>query len=96
MTIGRCCRFSALFVASIQVEIPMAADPHDPLVQRQALQDLARELNLHVGEVVDLYEASLARLAAKAKVDQFLHVFAMREVQDRLNVHARRQARDQA
>lgn len=60
------------------------------------MQDLAQELNLQVGEVVDLYEASLARLAAKAKVEQFLHVFAMREVQDHLNVHAMRKARDQA
>jgi len=50
----------------------------------QSLENLAKEVNLQVGDVIKLYEASVAELASKAKIDTYLHVFAMRELRDKL------------
>lgn len=45
---------------------------------------------MHVGEVIQLYEASVEDLAAKAKIDTFLHVFAMRDLQQKLKARQRK------
>lgn len=70
----------------------MTSSHHEQPDRRQALKNLADEMNMHVGEVIQLYEASVAELAAQAKVDNFLHVFAMRELLQKLKA---RPARDE-
>lgn len=49
-----------------------------------ALESLAQEVNLDVKQVVKLYEESVAKLASRAKIDTYLHVFAMRELHEKL------------
>ena len=64
----------------------MAHSPNDRADPHQALESLARELNMHVGDVIKLYEDSVAELASKATIDTYLHVFAMRDLHDKLKV----------
>lgn len=68
----------------------MTSSHHEQTDRRQALKDLANELDMHIGEVIQLYEASVAELAAKAKIDTFLHVFAMRDLQQKLKARQRK------
>lgn len=55
--------------------------PPDP---QQALESLAKEMDLQVADVVKLYDESVSELASRAKIDTYLHVFAMRELRDKL------------
>lgn len=64
----------------------MAHSPNDRSDPKQALESLAKEMNLQVEEVVKLYEESVSELASRAKIDTYLHVFAMRELHDRLKL----------
>jgi hypothetical protein len=52
--------------------------------QQPVLDELAKAFSLDTGDVVALYEEVVAALAAKARIDTYLHVFAMRELQDKL------------
>ena len=62
----------------------MTSSASDQPNQLQALERLAKERDLQVQDVVRLYEESVATLASKARIDQFLHIFAMRDLKDRL------------
>lgn len=44
---------------------------------------------MQVDDVVKLYEESVSKLASRAKIDTYLHVFAMRELHDKLKKHKR-------
>lgn len=68
----------------------MAHAPNDRADPRQAIDSIAKEMNLSVDDVTALYEAVVAELAAKAKIDTYLHIFAMRDLQERLNIHGKR------
>ncbi|RTL34114.1 MAG: DUF3562 domain-containing protein [Burkholderiales bacterium] len=68
----------------------MAHAPNDRADLRQAIDSFAKEMNLSVDDVTALYEAVVAELAAKAKIDTYLHIFAMRDLRERLNIHGKR------
>lgn len=68
----------------------MAHAPNDRADLRQAIDGFAKEMNLSVDDVTALYEAVVAELAAKAKIDTYLHIFAMRDLRERLNIHGKR------
>ena len=62
----------------------MAPSPNDRSDPKQALECLAQEANMDVEQVVRMYEDAVATLASRAKIDTYLHVFAMRELHDKL------------
>lgn len=68
----------------------MAHAPNDRADLRQAIDSFAKEMNLSVDDVTALYEAVVAELAAKAKIDTYLYIFAMRDLRERLNIHGKR------
>jgi adenosylcobinamide amidohydrolase len=68
----------------------MAHAPNDRADPHQAIESFAKEMNLPVNDVVAMYEAAVAELAAKAKIDTYLHIFAMRDLQERLHVLGKR------
>ena len=62
----------------------MVRDPNDRPDPQHALESLAKEMNVKVDDVVKLYDESVSKLASRAKIDTYLHVFAMRELQEKL------------
>lgn len=67
----------------------MVRAPNDRSDPQQALESLAKEMNLQVDDVIKLYEESVSKLASRAKIDTYLHVFAMRELHEKLKTRKR-------
>lgn len=82
------CKFKAPVLPDLLLQIfHMAESPNDRADPMHALETLAKELNLQVKHVCKRYEESIAGLASKAKIDTYLHVFAMRDLVDKLSKH---------
>lgn len=54
----------------------------EPQLDRKQIEVLARDSQLPVDEVVTLYEHELAELGQGARVTTYLHLFAIRNVQE--------------
>lgn len=63
----------------------MSPVPNDRAAPHEALDNLAKEMNLPFADVMNAYETTMAELAAKAKIDTFLHIFAMRNLRDKFS-----------
>ncbi|MEO5676837.1 MAG: DUF3562 domain-containing protein [Usitatibacter sp.] len=61
--------------------------------QKQIVASLARESRVPIEDVAKLYEHELAELAVGAHLTKFLHIFAIRNVQEILR---KRSAEEQA
>ncbi len=66
----------------------MSASFEKPPDQRRAVALLAEETQVPMDDVVKLYEREHAALAAGAQVTKFLHIFAIRNVQEILRKRA--------
>jgi hypothetical protein len=62
----------------------MSAPQEKRIVPKQVITSLAQDSELSVDEVVKLYEHERDELAAVAQVTTFLHIFALRNVQEML------------
>lgn len=65
--------------------------PHKNPDPRNIVESLAAQFHAPIDEVATLYERERAELSADAKVTTYLHVIAMRHVQDILRRRADRQ-----
>lgn len=62
----------------------MSHSPNDHSGHRQALESLAHEVNVSFEKIQRMYDETAAKLATGAKVNTYLHVFVMRELNDTL------------